>query len=855
MEATGSRSRFVLAAGAVTWGATALGRWWAGALWLAPVILVGLHRRAGRGLQLLAFLALVGLASGWASAAREAAVLAYPTPAGRFEAGVRLVTDVRRGTYGWWALGVVEPAEAGRPPAAPLLLVFERPPAAVAGERLAVEGWRRPRAARARGRPYTGLVEVDAHRSLPGSAPPWWYLGNLVRRRALDELAGPEPGRALLAGFLIGDTSGVAAADLEALRRTGLTHLVAVSGSNVALFLMLVMVAAGPLAAGPRRRAVVGLAALAVLVVATRWEGSVVRAATMAALMLGGRVGGWALDALTALGVTVVVVMVTNAHLATDVGFTLSVLATVGVVAGSRRLRPFPGRIGSALAATLGAQLAVAPIILTVFGSMPLLAPLTNLVAVPVVAASSVLGAVGVAAGWGLPIELATAGADLVLGVARLGAGWPQVGWVGTGLAVTALLPATRPRLRPLAALLVSVGVSGALLAGTARLQGPAAVVLDVGQGDSILIRSGSGRDLLVDGGPDPAVLEAKLAAYGVSALDLVVLTHVHADHAEGLAAVLGRRPVAALWLPDGPHSTPASVRVAGLAAAAGIPTSSPPVGEVLAWDDLVIEVLAPRRRYASPNDQSVVLRVGRPGGERLLLTGDVEVFAQADLWGTRAEILKVPHQGGATSDLEWLAGVGARLAVISVGPNQFGHPSAEVIASLEAGGAVVRRTDLEGDILVSLDGPRPGDGTGHVDGGRSPVETRSRVPRRAEGGRSIALLRGRHLRHGSDQRLPRVPESPHDRDHPRRSSRPGPGLSAVGMRPHRPRRPILSLREPHPGLGGGGGAGRAGGRGPGRRRLPGVDRHLEGPRRPLRPRGWGRHRQRHRWPQGPGHA
>lgn len=713
MALVGTRSRYVLFAAGLTWAGAVAGRWstagesgfwWALGMggMLVAVVLIG---RLRRSTWILILLVLAGAFSGLTSAARERAILEFESPSGPLTATVRLASDPRRGEYGWWALAVADPPEPGRPPAAPMLLTFESPPAEVAGESGRVQGWRRSRTGRARGRPYSGVVEVDRFEAVPDQSAPWWRVGNGVRRRALDRLLDRGPGRALLAGFLVGDTSRVGAADLEALRRTGLTHLVAVSGSNVALFLIMVMVAAGPLAAGPRRRAVVGLAALVVLVVATRWEGSVIRAAVMAGLVLAGRVGGWPLDPVTALGTTVVLVVVTEGHLATDVGFTLSVFATLGVMVGARRMPPLiPGPTGTILSASIGAQVAVAPVILTVFGSMPLLAPLTNLLAVPVVGVTSAVGAVGVATGWEPIIALAAAGAEFVLWVARLGSAWPQIGWAGFLGAVVLLLPAARPRLRPPVAIAAALTVA-VLLTTTGSLTGPAAVVLDVGQGDSILIRSGSGRYLLVDGGPDPAILEAKLSAYGVEVLDLVVLSHVHADHATGLEAVFGRRQVASVWLPGPPHTTPASRRAAELVESFGIPVSPAPVGEVIRWDDLTIEVLGPLRRYASPNDQSVVLRIGRTDGPRLLLTGDIETFAQRDLVGVGAEVLKVPHQGGATSDLEWLAGVGAVEALISVGPNDFGHPADDVIEALAASGARIRRTDRDGDLVLSLAG------------------------------------------------------------------------------------------------------------------------------------------------------
>ena len=109
-------------------------------------------------------------------------------------------------------------------------------------------------------------------------------------------------------------------------------------------------------------------------------------------------------------------------------------------------------------------------------------------------------------------------------------------------------------------------------------------------------------------------------------------------------------------------------------------------------------------RRYKSPNDQSIVLMVRGPV-RTILLAGDIEVIAQRDLPGLSADVLKVPHQGAATSDPEWLASVGADLAIISVGPNTFGHPVSWVIDVLRASGAEVHRTDLDGDVSVDLSG------------------------------------------------------------------------------------------------------------------------------------------------------
>jgi len=524
--------------------------------------------------------------------------------------------------------------------------------------------------------------------------------GLAVRDRVIDRLAPLEGGSALLAGFLIGDTSGVEQSDIEAMRRSGLSHFVAVSGSNVALFLLVLFVAVGPLSLGPRRRATVALLGLPIYVAATRFEPSVLRASVMAGLAMGGRLVGIAFDAWQLLSLAVVILLISNPNLVWSIGFQLSVVATAGVLLGARW--PVAGRVKRALAVTVGAQVAVAPLILLHFDTVPLVSPLANLIAAPIVSAATMLGAVGVGVASPL-LPVAEGLASAVLWLSRGAAVWPQIDLWGV-IAVLAIgsFALWWPKLRPALVSLTSVAVVFAVLGINTRLPDSTVVVLDVGQGDAILVQGESGRHALVDGGPDPVILRDRLRTYGVDRLELVVVSHVHADHISGLVGLLGHVRIDEVWIALEPHATEGSEALLGLFDEWAIPVDEVQLGESRSLGALNLSVEGPLRRYASPNDQSIVLLVEGPR-RSMLLSGDIETFAQAELGHLRADVLKVPHQGAATSDPDWLVGVGAETAVISVGPNQFGHPVDWVVDVLVSSGARVLRTDKLGDVSVSL--------------------------------------------------------------------------------------------------------------------------------------------------------
>lgn len=636
----------------------------------------------------------VGLLAGGVSASLDSAAVAA-APVGPSSVEGRVVGDPRPTRYGWAVAVRVEGLQ---------YLVFTEDPAVVEwGDRVQVDGRFQlssdtPPHGSTDGTVTGAAIEVVATDRLMGVA-------NAVRSRllsAVDPHRSPE--RALLAGFLVGETSSLPVSDGEALRRSGLSHYTAVSGSNVALFLAFWWVVLGPLGWTPRRRVVAGVLGVALFAAITRFEPSVLRASITAAVVLIGRRLGLMLDGWTALGWAAAVALVVSPRLGWSLGFQLSVAATIAVLGGSGLFRFEPAWIATSLSTALSANLLVGPLILARFDAVPVLAPLANVIAAPLVVSATTLGGLGALSGWNWLIGLGASLAGLVLGVARTAVGWPQMGWLGLLASAGGLVLVVRSvRARTGLLLGVALALVAVLVIPGSSPQPPAVVFLDVGQGDATLLLTEQAV-VLIDGGPDELALFRALQRYHIDRVDLLVVTHAHADHIDGLRAVLGRMPVGAVWQALAPHETESSGWFMGEIARLGIPSSVPVSGMAVELGSVRLEVLAPKRRYAGTNDQSIVLLASTPAG-RLLLTGDVEAVAQEDLGAILPDVLKVPHHGSDTSDLSWLARNSGELAVVSVGTdNDYGHPSQAVIDTLESAGAGIHRTDKDGDLVLDLD-------------------------------------------------------------------------------------------------------------------------------------------------------
>ncbi|MGG5257504.1 ComEC/Rec2 family competence protein [Phycicoccus avicenniae] len=518
-------------------------------------------------------------------------------------------------------------------------------------------------------------------------------------------------------------------------------------GSNVAVVIAMVLGLCAVLGVPRRARPVLAAVALAGFVVLARPEPSVVRAAAMGAIGLLGLSRSRRSAGLPVLGGAVLVVLVLDPWLARSFGFALSTLATLGLLLFTRpwgeavgaRLPRRLAPLGPALAVPLAAQAMTAPVVVLLQGSVSLVGVVANLLAAPLVPVATVAGvsAALVSLVWARGAELVAwvgvVPTAVIARVARVFAEvpggtlpWPD-GPPGA-LLLAALLVLVLLTGRPLVAgvgrhPVVAFGVValvGAVLVPTRVVTWPPdgwrVVVCDVGQGDAVVLRTGPGRAVLVDAGPDPPLVDGCLDRLGVRTLDAVVLTHFHADHVDGLAGALRGRTVLRLLVCPVREPEQGAAAVDRMARDAGVPVTALHAGDRLTLGELDAVVWSPWRRIGEgsvPNNASVVL-AAHTGGVDALLLGDVERESAHDLLlrlrrdpamsaaARGFELVKTPHHGSANLDDELMAAVRAPVGVISVGAdNDYGHPTAEHLALLRRLGYAVYRTDQRGDVAL----------------------------------------------------------------------------------------------------------------------------------------------------------
>lgn len=576
-----------------------------------------------------------------------------------------------------------------------------------------------------------------------------------IRQRAFDGLGRGMPSREaeLARGFVLGEDEGIDEATKEDFRRSGLSHLLAVSGENVTLLALLAMPVLGLFGIPLRERLLWMLGLIAVYVPVAGAGPSIQRAGVMGAVGVLATLSGRRSSRLYALGLAAVVTLAVDPGVAADIGWQLSFAAVLGILILATPLRraiaarlgkgPWRRALAEGVAVTISATLATAPLIAFHFETLSTTTLAANVLAMPAVAPAMWLGmcSAGLAQVPGVPLEpLNGLNALLLAYIAQIASWCAAPGWAEVnihlnglelaasylGMAAMALFGLYLRRLRfqiprvPRPALPAGVATLLVLVVGLPGGSGAAAPigglrveVLDVGQGDAILLQPRGAPAVLVDGGPPGDDLASKLDDAGVDSLGVAVITHDQSDHAAGVEELLGRVPIGRLIY--GRLGRPTLTE----ADAAGVGAEQVAAGGELRSGGLRLRVLWPPQELlaaASPGEDPNQLALVMQASWRdftMLLTADAEAES-VPLDPGPIDVLKVAHHGSDDAGLgPLLDQIRPRLAVISVGEdNPYGHPTRGTLSTLAEHRVPTLRTDEDGDVVIDV-----GNGSFRVDG------------------------------------------------------------------------------------------------------------------------------------------
>jgi competence protein ComEC len=556
---------------------------------------------------------------------------------------------------------------------------------------------------------------------------------------------------ALLSGMLLGYRKGFSSEEQAAFSDAGLSHIMAVSGMHVGFIVVPLVFLFGLLPVNKRISKGMVIVILFFYALITGFTPSVTRAVIMASVVLAGRILMREPDSLASISFAAIIMLIINPFVLFEAGFQLSFCAVLSIILFYKgiksyiKIRFIPGWIIDAVSVALAAQLGIIPVIAVHFNRVSIISLFANLLVIPFVQFIIILGFAMVLLGIISQVAAAIMGycvhalLSYVLFMVNCAASIPYSALTvptpsGFFIVIYYLImlfflwyvPEHKPDLsfKKWGRLYGSLAVVGILIVLlTVLTPGQLEVVfLDVGQGDSIFIRSSHGAAVLIDGGGSESntsdydvgksvVLPFLLDTRAVR-LDLVIATHSHNDHVQGLYTVLENLKVKTVAIPD-------IVRLEGFEKLLDISEREKVDTVRLKYSDTItldrhtsLQILNPVEALGedmSLNDSSIVVKLIYKNTS-ILLTGDIE--RNSELYLARkaetkdTDVLKVPHHGSDTSSgQEFLEHVNTAAAVISVGRNKFGHPSNEVIERLEKLGVKVYRTDRDGAVILISDG------------------------------------------------------------------------------------------------------------------------------------------------------
>ena len=559
--------------------------------------------------------------------------------------------------------------------------------------------------------------------------PSRWASALGAIRLGLRSLSGDGNAGALIPGMVLGDTSKQSVEFKNSMRRSGLTHLVAVSGANFALVSAFVLWMMQFLFARMKFRLSATAISLIAFIALVRPSPSVLRAAAMAAVLLVAQGTKKGRDSLPALGFAMAAVVVIDPWQARDAGFALSVLATAGLLLFAPVLIEklsihLPGKLAQALAPPIAATVFCSPIIVALSGYLAPMSVIANLLAAPFVAPITIVGfiaalfspfaplistvliwfirfpagAIALIAHWASSFPVLTLQSGkigfLIIASFTLGS-WLLKKWFKHIIVFTLVI-------------LISITWLQRWPGGDWQVAN-----CDIGQGDSMVINLGNHQGIVIDVGPDAVAEDRCLKALGIREIPLLILSHFHADHVAGLPGAIKNRTVGQVWVSV--NSAPLVESAMAQAALKGVEMIKAVRGMSARVGPLTIRVLWPTLSATSfeemPGDGS---QINNSSIATLITSDAFSLFAGGDLEPPVQEILvkdvgpvdiyKVCHHGSRYQDLAFMSALHPRISIISVGAgNTYGHPAVQTLQALARLGSEVLRTDIDGAIAVQV--------------------------------------------------------------------------------------------------------------------------------------------------------
>ena len=559
--------------------------------------------------------------------------------------------------------------------------------------------------------------------------PSHWASALGEVRLGLRSLSGDGDAGALIPGMVLGDTSKQSPQFKNSMKRSGLTHLVAVSGANFALVSAFVLWMMQFLFTRMAFRLSATAISLIAFIALVRPSPSVLRAAAMAAVLLIAQGTKRGRDSLPALGFAIAAVVIVDPWQARDAGFALSVLATAGLllfapVLVEKLSLHIPEKLAQALAPPTAAIVFCSPIIVALSGYLAPMSVIANLLAAPFVAPITIVGFISSLFSPFAPllssalIWLIRFPAGAIALIAHWASSFPvltlRTGKIGFLIVAcfTLLAWLFKKWFKYITIFTLIVLIS---ITWLQRWPGGDWQIAncDIGQGDSMVLNLGNHQGLVIDVGPDAVAEDRCLKALGIKEIPLLILSHFHADHVAGLPGALNKRTVGQVWVSvnSAPlvESAMAHVALEGVEIIKAVRGMSSRVGP------LTIKVLWPTLSATSfeemPGEGS---QINNSSIATLITSNEFSIFAGGDLEPpvqqilvkdvTPVDIYKVCHHGSRYQDLAFMAALHPRISVISVGVgNTYGHPAVQTLEALTRLGSEVVRTDIDGAIAVQV--------------------------------------------------------------------------------------------------------------------------------------------------------